>query len=189
MSHKTSICCEKEDRQVLLLNASEEVIKIIDWYKAVTLLFSGKAEKPFNYEEYHEIRTSGGIYKLPTAIVLVEYVNIPYKNCHINRRNILRRDKFTCQYCEKVLSSSEYTIDHLIPRSRGGKNTWKNLVTSCRKCNTKKANRTPKEANMKLLKEPKEPTRDFIHITGINTNTNKAWSRWIEIKGDLNESI
>lgn len=189
MSHKTSICCEKEDRRVLLLNASEEVIKVIDWYKAVTLLFSGKAEKPFNYEEYHEIRTSVGIYKLPTAIVLVDYVNIPYKNCHINRRNILRRDKFTCQYCEKVLSNSEYTIDHLIPRSRGGKNTWKNLVTSCKKCNTKKANRTPKEANMKLLKEPKEPTRDFIHITGINTNTNKAWSRWIEIKGDLNESI
>lgn len=186
--NSTSTCCKEEDRgdrKVLLLNASEEVISVIDWFKAVHMLCTGKATKPFNYEKYHEIKTTSGVYHLPTAIVLVEYVHIPFTNCPVNRRNIIKRDKYTCQYCGRILGKKEYTVDHIIPRSKGGKNTWENLVTSCRKCNFKKANKTLNETNMKLLKEPKQPTRDFIHVVGIDTNTNKSWSRWIEIKGEL----
>lgn len=190
MKSKTSTCCEETedergDRTVLLLNASEEVISVIDWTKAVNLLFSGKATKPYNFEEYHEIKTTSGVYHLPTAIVLVEYVHIPYRDCPISRRNILKRDKHICQYCGKHLAKREFTIDHVIPRSKGGKNSWTNLVTSCRKCNFKKANKLLSECNMRLLKEPKQPTRDFVHIVSIDTNTNNSWSRWIEIKGEL----
>jgi 5-methylcytosine-specific restriction endonuclease McrA len=146
------------------------------------MLFTGKATKPFNYENYHEIKTTGGVYHLPTAIVLVEYVHIPFTNCPVNRRNIIKRDKYTCQYCGKLLGKKEHTVDHIIPRSKGGKNTWENLVTSCRKCNFKKANKTLNETNMKLLREPKQPARNYIHVVGIDTNTNKYWSRWIEIR-------
>lgn len=189
MKLKTSTSCDDSEgnrihRDVLLLNASEEVICVIDWIKAIHMLFTGKATKPYNYEEYHEIKTKTGVYQLPTAIVLIEYVHIPYKNCPVSRRNIIKRDKFTCQYCAKHLGKKEYTIDHVIPRSRGGKNTWENLVACCRKCNIKKSNNLLSEVNMTLLKEPKQPSRDFIHIVGIDKNTNKSWSRWIEIKGD-----
>lgn len=187
MKCKTSTCCDSEenrvDRNVLLLNASEEVISVIEWFKAIQLLFTGKATKPFNYEKYHEIKTTSGVYQLPTAIVLVEYVHIPYKNWPVSRKNIIKRDRHTCQYCGKHLGKNEYTVDHVIPRSKGGKNTWENLVTSCRKCNSKKANKSLKETNMCLLKEPKPPSKDFIYVVGINNNTNQSWSRWIEIKG------
>lgn len=187
--NSTLTCYEEEenqaDRKVLLLNASEEIISVIDWVKAVHMLFTGKATKPFNYEKYHEIKTTSGVYQLPTAIVLIEYVHIPYINCPVSRKNIIKRDKHICQYCGKYLGKKEYTVDHIVPRSKGGKNTWENLVTSCKKCNFKKANKSLKETNMRLLKEPKEPSRDFIHVVGIDTNTNKSWSRWIEIKGEL----
>lgn len=194
MKCKTSTCCDESednrvDRKVLLLNASEEVISVIDWIKAIHMLFTGKAMKPYNYEKYYEIKTTSGVYQLPTAIVLLEYVHIPYTNCPVSRRNIIKRDKGICQYCGKHLGKKEYTVDHVIPRSRGGKNTWDNLVASCRKCNFKKSNKLLSETNMTLLKEPKQPSRDFIHIVGIDINTNKSWSRWIEIQGEFNENI
>jgi 5-methylcytosine-specific restriction endonuclease McrA len=170
-----------EDRKVLLLNASEEIISVIDWIKAVHMICTGKATKPFNYDEYHTIKTTRGVYQLPTAIVLVEYVYIPYTNCPLTRKNIAKRDNYICQYCGKSLGKKDNTIDHVIPKSVGGKNVWENLVACCKKCNFKKANKSLLEAKMKLLKEPKQPTRDFIHIIGINNITNKSWSRWIEI--------
>jgi 5-methylcytosine-specific restriction endonuclease McrA len=193
MSCETSTCCEIENRHartVLLLNASEEIISVIDWTRAITLLFAGKAIKPYNYEEYHEIQTTSGIFQLPTALVLVEYVHIPYRSCPMTRRNILRRDRGQCQYCAKKLGKKEFTIDHVIPRSRGGKNSWVNLVSCCLKCNWKKGDKTPDEANMKLLRTPTEPMKDYIHVIGIdNNNNNHSWNRWIELKGDINESI
>lgn len=189
MKHQTSTCSDeqteddrKTDNEVLLLNASEEVITVIDWKKAVHLLFTGKATKPYNYDHCYEIKTSRGVYHLPTAIILVEYVHIPYKDCAINKTNILKRDKSICQYCGKHLGKKDFTIDHIIPKSKGGQNTWTNLVASCRKCNFRKGSKTLKEAKMSLLKDPKQPSKDYIHIVGIDTNTNKSWSRWIEIK-------
>jgi 5-methylcytosine-specific restriction endonuclease McrA len=186
MNCETSTCYEIEhrcNRNVLLLNASEEVISIIDWTKAITLLFAGKATKPYNYEEYHEIKTTSGIFQLPTALVLVEYVHIPFRNCPMTRRNILRRDRGQCQYCGKNLAKKEFTIDHVIPRSKGGKNSWINLVSCCLKCNWKKGNKTPVEANMNLLRVPREPSKDYIHLIGIDNN-NRSWNRWVEIQGE-----
>jgi len=182
MKCKSLTCSEEEQqREVLLLNSSEEVLAVIDWSKAINLIFTGKATKPSNFEDYHEIKTTQGVYKLPTAIILINYVYIPYKACPLTRKNILKRDDNKCQYCGKYLKKGEFTIDHLLPKSRGGENNWTNLVASCYKCNSRKSNRTPKEANMKLLKEPKEPKREYLHIIGINTITQMSWTRWIEI--------
>lgn len=168
-------------KDVLLLNASEEVINVIDWMKAVKLLMAGKAMKPYNYEDYHEITTSSGIFKLPTAIVLVEYVRIPYRKCKLSKKNLFNRDHGMCQYCAKKLTKSTLTVDHVLPKSRGGKNTWENMVSCCRSCNVKKKNRTPSEANMKLLSVPGLPHKDFVLIKVYDGSHNKLWERWISI--------
>lgn len=169
------------NKDVLLLNASEEVISVIDWMKAVKLLMAGKAIKPYNYEDYHEITTSSGVFKLPTAIVLIQYVRIPYRKCKLNKKNLFNRDNGMCQYCAKKLSKATLTIDHVLPKSRGGKNTWENMVSCCRSCNVKKKNRTPNEANMKLLSVPGLPHKDFVLIKVYDGNHNKLWERWISI--------
>lgn len=172
-------------RKVLLLNASEEILKVITWQHAVKLLISGKAQKPHGYEHEYEIKTVSGVFKLPAAIVLMQYVRIPYKAMAVNKENVLRRDDFTCQYCSRQLSMTSATIDHVLPQSRGGSHIWTNVVASCRECNNKKDNFTIKEAHkkygMKLKSKPFVPSRNFILMTMIENN--QSWSRWVEIKG------
>jgi len=178
----------KKRRKVLLLNASEEIISIIDWKKAVTLLYSGKARRPFNHSESpngchhsgeYEIRTTCGIFRLPFAIVLIEYVRIPYKKAKLTRENVFRRDQFCCQYCGEKLNSTTSTLDHVIPVSRGGRDTWENLVASCKKCNANKGNQTLKEARMRLMKEPTPPSRSALVMTIMDEETKQIWGRWL----------
>ena len=161
-------------RQVLLLNASEEILQLIDWQRAISLLFNGKAEPPYNYDYKYKIPHSSGVFYLPKALRLKKYIHIPRRKTMFSRKNIHRRDKHTCQYCSVILPENQGTLDHVIPRSRGGLNTWQNLVCCCVKCNTKKGNRTPNEANMKLLSIPKEPKS--LHKTEIELTS--TWSRW-----------
>jgi hypothetical protein len=167
-------------KDVLLLNASEEAIGVIDWFRAVRLLMTGKATKPYNYEHVYEIKTGSGTYELPCAIVLLKYVHIPYKDLTLTKRNLYMRDEMTCQYCGCKVSKP--TIDHIIPRSRNGKNTWNNLVTCCKPCNSNKANRTPEEAGMKLIKQPGKPKYNILHIIATDKYDNKLWERWIQYK-------
>jgi len=137
-----------------LYNLSYEKIFEIDWKKAVCLLMSGKVTS-YSEEEYIDIKTTSGVFKLPKHIVLKKYVYIPYREFSPSRRNILRRDNYVCQYCSIHLEKNQCTVDHVLPRSRGGKHEWSNVVTCCLKCNRKKGDRTPEEANMPLLSEPK----------------------------------
>lgn len=166
-------------KPVLLLNASDEVITVINWRKAVQLLFSGKAEKPHGHEEYHEIPTVEGVYFLPTAIVLARYVKIPYKSARLTRGNIAKRDNNTCQYCSKVLKPSEQTIDHVIPKSKGGDHKWNNVALACIRCNMDKADRTPEQAGMKLLKSPKIPTKSVLVFDIYNKSSLPGWEKWL----------
>jgi 5-methylcytosine-specific restriction endonuclease McrA len=172
-------------RKVLLLNASEEILKVISWHKAVKLVLDGKARKPYGHDDEYEIKTVSGIFRLPTALVLVQYVHIPYKNVAVNKDNVLRRDNYTCGYCNKKLSSSTGTVDHLVPQSRGGKNTWLNVVAACKDCNNNKDNMSVKEFekkhNKKLNIEPHIPSRDFMVLTGVDVKTHETWTRWVEI--------
>lgn len=101
------------------------------------------------------VRSSSTQYPQPTIIRLVDYRNFP-KSIDLTRRNLLRRDGMKCQYCGK--SNVQLTIDHILPRSRGGREEWENLVIACVSCNNKKGNRTPEEAGMKLLSRPKKPS-------------------------------
>jgi len=169
------------DRSVLLLNNSEEVVNLIPWQRAVQLICSGKAIKPHGHEEFYEIPTTSGIFKLPTAVVLIRYVHIPYKNASLSRKNIMKRDENRCQYCGKTLRGETETLDHVIPSSRGGKHTWTNVVAACKPCNTHKADRTPEEANMKLLRKPTIPTRRVLIFKILRSKMVDSWERWIEV--------
>jgi 5-methylcytosine-specific restriction endonuclease McrA len=167
-------------KKVLLLNLSEEVLGVISWMDAVRKIVRGVARKPYGHEETYEIRTSAGVFELPTAIVLVEYKHIPYKNAPLTAENLLKRDNNECQYCGKSLSRKTLTMDHVVPESRGGKRTWKNIVASCKTCNNGKDNRTPKEANMALKKEPRVPTRSILVFMVSESKNRKSWHRWLD---------
>lgn len=165
--------------QVLLLNNTEEVLNVIPWHRAVRLIQKGKASPPYGHEDYYRISTGSGYFELPTALVLMRYVHIPYKDASLSRRNIMWRDENQCQYCQTQLNESNETLDHVMPTSRGGKHEWTNLVACCRKCNSRKANRTPQEANMKLIREPKVPTRRVLAIKLVSKKSTKSWERWM----------
>lgn len=111
---------------------------------------------------------------LPTVIRLRSYVKIPYKEISLSRRNVLHRDSYTCQYCSD--RRHDLTIDHILPRSRGGTDNWENVVAACLKCNVKKGDRTPREANMPLLSTPKRPTS---HVSfEISKHSNSGQNTW-----------
>ncbi|MBD3406175.1 MAG: HNH endonuclease [Candidatus Lokiarchaeota archaeon] len=171
--------------KVLLLNASEEVLKVIAWQRAVKLLMAGKARKPYGHDEEYEIKTSSGVFYLPTAIVLVQYIHVPYRNVAVNKSNVLARDNYACAYCGKRLSNSTGTVDHVTPQSRGGKHEWTNVVASCRPCNNKKDSLTLVEVGKKygihLKVKPHVPSRNIMVLTGIDVKTHETWTKWIEI--------
>lgn len=160
--------------KVLLLNASEEILRLIDWQRAVSLICNHKAEAPYNYDHYYKIPHSSGVFLLPKAIRLKNYIRVPRIKVYLSRKNIHRRDNYTCQYCGKSVPQEKATIDHVLPRSRGGKNTWENLVCSCVNCNVKKGDCTPKEANMPLLCSPREPK----YLNTQEVKLPSIWSRW-----------
>jgi len=170
---------QTNDRRVLLLNSSEQIVGVIDWCRAVTMLMQGKAITPYNYDHFYEIKTGSGVFKLPSALVLVNFVYIPYKLARPSKKNIVRRDNSECQYCGCKLSGDKITIDHVMPKSRGGNHSWTNAVVSCKRCNAKKSNRTPLEANMKLRKEPIAPTRGLLFIELVDEFHKTIWSRWL----------
>jgi len=142
--------------QVLLLNLSYEPLKIINWKKAITLVFLGKVEV---VEEYsREIHSVSFTIKLPSVVRLLKMVRRSQSPVKFSRQNIYARDRYSCQYCGSHLPTEDLTYDHVIPKSRGGKTEWKNIVTCCMKCNRKKGGRTPNEASMKLIRKPTRPT-------------------------------
>lgn len=168
-------------RKVLLLNASEEIITVISWKRAVVLFVQGMVRKPYNYEEKYEIQTGQGVFLLPTALVLVKYVHIPYRNLALNKQNLLKRDNHECQYCGEVLNNSSATIDHVYPVSRGGKHKWKNVVIACMNCNNSKGDRTPEELGMELRRKPYVPSKQLLLVVGCTSGQSVDWKRWIEV--------
>jgi len=168
-----------EDRKVLLLNSSEQVISVIDWWRAVAMLMQGKARSPFNYEHCYEIKTGSGVFRLPSALVLVNYVFIPFSLARPSKRNIIRRDNSECQYCGCHVNRESVTIDHVIPKSRGGKHEWTNVVVSCKKCNTKKSNRTPTETGIVPRRIPVAPKRGLLFVEVVDEYHKIIWSRWL----------
>jgi 5-methylcytosine-specific restriction endonuclease McrA len=150
--------------KVLVLNASYEPLNITSWRRAVVLLIKGKAE-PLE-QTAHEVYP--GI-PLPSVIRLRHYVRVPYVEIALT----------TCQYCRK--SGEDMTLDHVIPRSRGGQDTWENIVVACVRCNVHKGSRTPKEAEMPLLKKPSRPHSSLyfeVHKY-LKNGTNQEWRKYV----------
>jgi len=142
---------------VLVLNKDYQPLSVCSVHRSVKLLFLDKAEMLHDYPE-RTIRTVRKEFSYPSVIRLRRYINLPYKSIVLSRYNVMKRDANQCQYCG---SKSSLNIDHIIPRSRGGEDTWENLITACNDCNVRKGNRTPEEANMELLQKAYRP----VHIT------------------------
>ena len=140
-------------KPVLVLNASYEPINICAARRALVLVMKGTAAP----EEFMPllVRSTRTAHKLPSVIRLLGYRRIPHQTRALSRKNILMRDRYTCQYCGRTLPSAELTLDHVIPRSRSGETAWVNLVACCHACNNQKGNQTPEEAGMKLVRQPR----------------------------------
>lgn len=141
-------------RHVLILNADYSAISICSAPKAFLLVYLKKAELVAESEKF-KLRTVTSTYPMPSIIKLNKYVSVPYKSVVMNRNNIFKRDNNSCIYCG---SKHDLTLDHVMPKSRGGKTHWENLVTACKKCNSSKGDLTPEEAGMPLKVKPFKPS-------------------------------
>lgn len=151
-----------ESAKALKLDSSFRPVDIIDAVEALVLCIVGKAHALENHST--EIRSVTESFKLPSVIVLKRYVKFRLHTLTCNRANLLWRDQNQCQYCSKVMHAESLTIDHVIPKSRGGLNTWTNLVIACKKCNQKKGNKTPKESGMIPIRAPKKPKTSLLRF-------------------------
>ncbi len=141
------------NRQVLVLNQNYEPLQICNVKRAIVMLYLQKAEVVES--DGVCVHTVNEAYPLPTVVRVKRYISYRGYDIVLSRKNILRRDEFRCQYCGK--HDSQLTIDHVIPKRHGGKDTWENLVTACVQCNNVKGDRTPDQAKMPLVKRPKKP--------------------------------
>ena len=164
--------------QVLLLNSNEEPLQLTTWRRALVLLLKGKAEcleKISTLDSYIKIDNT----YIPKVIRLKYEMAIPDSELPFSRENIFTRDNYTCQYCGKKLPASELTLDHVFPKSRLGPDTWENIVACCKTCNQYKANRTPKEAGMKLLRRPERPSDSKLFELTKNSSANiEYWKKF-----------
>jgi 5-methylcytosine-specific restriction endonuclease McrA len=159
---------------ILVLNNDYTPLNITDLKRAFNLIYKGKAEVvTFNGEK--PIITELKNYVRPTIIRLLYYITIPFRKVTLNRENIFKRDDNECLYCG---SKKNLTIDHVTPKSKGGKNTWQNLVTCCKRCNISKDSKTLKEANMKLKYNPYRPTY-LQFIKNISIKDNSEWTDYL----------
>jgi 5-methylcytosine-specific restriction endonuclease McrA len=138
---------------ILVLNSDYTPLNITTFKRAIILVIKGKAEIIKN--DVDIIRTETTNYAKPLIIRLLNYISHKMKNFRVNRQRLYKRDNNECAYCG---SKKELTIDHIIPKSRGGKNSWSNLITCCLPCNLKKGDKTPDEAKMPLRFMPKTPS-------------------------------
>lgn len=141
--------------QTLVLDQGYQPQRVVPWQRAVGLLFVGKAEV---VEDYAEQVSSVSLTIAVPAVVRMTRARVRFRNdVRFSRPHVWIRDGHRCQYCGDTKPARELTYDHVLPRSRGGATTWENIVTACKPCNFRKADRTPAEAEMKLLKRPVQP--------------------------------
>ena len=190
---------------VLTLNRGYVAFQVITARRAFCLLIKGFAEV-INVEEGHyrsydfqdwqdvsELKLAFGergadedwinavnfSIEVPRVIRLLRYDRVPQHVVKFNRRNIFLRDHNRCQYCRRRFSSAELSLDHVVPRSRGGRTTWDNIVTACLKCNVVKGGRTPREAGMELVTRPRKPTRSPLLAETVNSQKYAMWKTFV----------
>lgn len=188
--------------RVLVLNRLWQAVNICSLERALALLYMDHAhvvhedDDGFNILSFKEwmlhspaagregedvIQTISSCIRVPQVILLRVFDRMPLKEVKITRDHIFQRDDFICQYCRKKIEKRNLSIDHVVPRMRGGKTTWNNVVTACLPCNQRKAHRTPEEAGMRLLRDPKKPKwRPFIESCQIK-RPHVSWSRFLNL--------
>ena len=175
------------NRQVLLLNGGNwEPLIVISLPRALNLVWQGKA---VIVEETGEVlRSVTRHFPVPSVVALQRYINVPRRKAHWCRKSVLERDGFRCIYCgirlgeaehNRILKKADFTVDHIVPRSRGGNDVWTNTACSCSRCNHRKGDRLPHEAGMRLLWEPKRPRTSYLVIAYGSGPS--IWRRYIEI--------
>ena len=163
---------------VLVLNATYEPINVCAARRAVVLVLKGVARA----EEVHaqQLRASRAHFPVPSVIRLLDYHRIPHRTRALSRKNILLRDRNTCQYCSTVCPANALTLDHVLPRSRGGKSTWENLVACCHACNHRKGDHLPSESGMHPVREPRpfnlHTSRHLIRLLG---HGEEQWRKYL----------
>jgi 5-methylcytosine-specific restriction endonuclease McrA len=166
---------------VLLLNASFEPLNVIDWKRAVKLVFMEKVE--IVEESDREVHAVSVTLRVPSVVRLMGFVRFRRRDAKFTRRNIYARDDHRCQYCGKRFPTSELTCDHVVPKSRGGKAEWRNIVSCCVDCNRRKGGRTPEEAGMRLLRPPARPSWQWgFRVRFANSRPPHSWQVYLRLQ-------
>ncbi len=157
--------------RVLVLNQNYEPMSVCSARRAIIMHLMGKVEVVETYDGV-KVHSIDRAFSLPSVVRLGAYIKVPYKRILLTRKNIIKRDRHTCQYCGD--REGPMTVDHVIPKSFGGADTWENMVCACEGCNNKKGGRLPEMAGMRLLRKPRCPS----HITFIQSFIGVSDDRW-----------
>ena len=186
-------------QQVLVLNRLWQAVNVCSVERALGLLYTGHAQvvsenegnfNTFSFNEWcsytdgHDgedaLRSISLRFRLPQIILLSVFDRLPKKEIRYSKENVLARDKYTCQYCSTKYERRKLNLDHVIPRQQGGPSNWENVVCSCLNCNHVKANRTPEQAGMRLLREPVKPKwRPFLEFSYVRS-PDQSWQRFLD---------
>jgi len=165
--------------RALVLNVGWQPIETVSWQNSFKMVLNGRAKAIDYYDAI--IKTPNDEFFIPAVLVLTEYNSVPRRTIIYSKRLVYERDKWTCQYCKTQLSRSNATIDHVTPRSKGGKSSFENCVASCEVCNKIKSNRLLENTKFKLLKRPKKP---YIHpLQGKIKSVPQEWRVHVESLG------
>ncbi len=185
---------------VLVLNRLWQAVNVCSVRRAFTLLFAGHAQvvegsggnyQTFGFREWQDVshgyegndvvRTISFKIRVPKVIVLLFYDRFPKKEVKFTRQNVFERDRSTCQYCGRSFDRKELNLDHVVPRDRGGRMAWENIVCSCIDCNTRKGNRTPEEAGMRLVRRPRRPKWRPSLVVSFSKHMDESWRTFLDI--------
>lgn len=168
------------NKSVLVLNQNYEPLHVCNVRRAVVLVARGKAEVIDRLDRAKALlRTVSGELDVPSVIRMVYFIRRPRPVMRLSRREVFNRDRFMCQYCGRRTALKDLTLDHVLPRFRGGRHTWENLVSACRGCNHRKAGRTPREARMTLRNQPRRPTVTPVNLFGQYLENQPGWAPFI----------
>jgi 5-methylcytosine-specific restriction endonuclease McrA len=178
-------------QEVLVLNSDYEPLNVCNLRRAIVLVCMGKADILHAREEGAGGRSArvtsaaGGAFDAPSVVKLRHHVKRPLPELKLSRRSVFARDNFTCQYCGVV--GKDLTIDHVIPKRHGGGMSWDNLVTCCRRCNTKKGDKTPEKVGMKLARQPRRPRyTPYISLNKYVAGTrHEVWRDYLPVFQDI----
>lgn len=161
---------------VLVLNASHEPLSVVATRRALVLVVRGKAVAVETRDEVW--RSERMMVDVPSVVRLINFVHVPYqRSVPVTRRAVFGRDGNRCQYCAGTAES----IDHVVPRSRGGTHTWDNVVACCRRCNVRKGSRSPSEAGLALARRPEAPSRYGWIYASAGSTVDPSWTRYLDI--------